>query len=529
MYKIIIADDEQNIREGLAELVDWKELGFEILDTFDDGEAVIECLDDMPVDVVLTDIMMTHIGGIDVARYVHENKIPCKVVFISGHKDFDFALSAIKYGVEDYILKPSKIEEVRTIFTKIRKELDLKSKEKEFRSKVERRWEELHPILEEKFLSSLIMGGLPERKDIERKMQMLYPEIDAQNCPCILINLEIEDYEAFIRDKWNYGSEEFDEAVRNFVVLYQGIGGFHMIYKHKGRIRLLAIMKERCDSDLENKRLCECEAESFAKQFAEVFGVGVLMREKRVFENIYQVPQWREELIKKDVEEDDAKLLLQEQKKLLLSNIMQGNISTAQKLMSSILKSLIGKDMRYCRHVLVDILSCINEFLREKNPNLFQMIEPFIDYQNILNMTSVAEMEVYCECIFDQMKSEESMADQFDKTALVNQIKAYVQEHIYEDITLESVADAVFLSITHMRRIFKKQTGETFLQYVIKKKMQKAAELLQDPQYKVYQVGEMLGYKTTQYFSKVFYRFMGCYPGQYRKDVLKLEDVSNEE
>ena len=86
MYKMIIADDEKIIQEGLAELIDWNEMGFEIAETFSDGAEVIEYLDTMPVDVVLTDIRMKHVGGIDVARYVQEAKIPCKVVFISGHK-----------------------------------------------------------------------------------------------------------------------------------------------------------------------------------------------------------------------------------------------------------------------------------------------------------------------------------------------------------------------------------------------------------------------------------------------------------
>ena len=103
MYKIIIADDEKFIQEGLVNLIDWKSLGFEIAGVFEDGADVIEYLNTMPVDVVLTDIKMKHISGIVTAKYIYENEIPCKVVFISGYKEFDLVLQAIKYGVEDYI------------------------------------------------------------------------------------------------------------------------------------------------------------------------------------------------------------------------------------------------------------------------------------------------------------------------------------------------------------------------------------------------------------------------------------------
>ena len=84
MYKIVIADDEKIIRMGLKNVVDWEELGFEISEIFADGQEVIEYLDYMPPDVILTDIKMSHVSGLDVARFVFEQKLPCKVVLISG-------------------------------------------------------------------------------------------------------------------------------------------------------------------------------------------------------------------------------------------------------------------------------------------------------------------------------------------------------------------------------------------------------------------------------------------------------------
>ena len=101
--------------------------------------------------------------------------------------------------------------------------------------------------------------------------------------------------------------------------------------------------------------------------------------------------------------------------------------------------------------------------------------------------------------------------------------------HILEDIRLEDAANEIFISTTHLSRIFKQQTGETFLQYVTKKKMEKAAELLSDPHYKIYQVGECLGYKTPRYFSKLFYNVLGYYPSQYRREILHFREESDEE
>ena len=529
MYKLIIADDEEIIQEGLSNLVDWKELGFEIVGIFEDGNEVIDFLNGMHVDVVLTDIKMTYVGGIEIARYVMEAELPCKVVLISGHKEFELAVQAIKYGVEDYILKPSKMDEIKKVFRKIRTELDIKAKDIEFQQREKARWAQAYPLLEEKFVNGLIMGSLDDREDIRKRVQFLYPEIDAEQCPCILADLEIEDYTSYMQKYWIYSSEQLDDAVYNFVQMFKSTGFFHVIYKYKGRLRLFVIMKEYGMSVGENRTICETVITGFVREFMEVFKLNISVEINMIFENIYQVAGRRKEIINASKKQDNLDLQLQEQKKLILTNIMLGNIYMAQKILKSILKSMEGDDIHYCRSFVVDVFACISNLLQEKNLQLYRSIQPFIDYHSILNMSAVSELETYCGRIFDTMKLRDDILDGFDKDSLIGKIKDYVQNHITEDLSLERVAGEMFISTIHLNRIFKKQTGETFLQYVTKKKMEKAVELLHDPHYKVYQIGECLGYKTTRYFSKLFYNFMGYYPAEYRREVLMMGDSTDGE
>ena len=178
---------------------------------------------------------------------------------------------------------------------------------------------------------------------------------------------------------------------------------------------------------------------------------------------------------------------------------------------------------------MIDVFSAICSLLQENQPDLFTKIQPYVDYKSIMNMSTGAELVFYCDNMFDKLKLWESDSEKFDKSAFVDRVKEYIAEHIYEDILLEDAANEMYLSITHLRRLFKTQMGETFLQYVTRKKMEKAVELLADPRLKVCQIGEKLGYKTPRYFSKLFYNFMGYYPNQYRKEVLKLGEVPDEE
>ena len=112
MYSAAIADDEINIREGLRDLVDWAGLGFSLAGVFDDGNGLLSLLEKSPPDLIVTDIRMNRCSGLDVSRYIQQNQLPTRVILISGYKEADLAMSAIKYGVKNYILKPIDLDEL---------------------------------------------------------------------------------------------------------------------------------------------------------------------------------------------------------------------------------------------------------------------------------------------------------------------------------------------------------------------------------------------------------------------------------
>lgn len=123
MYKLILADDEAVIRRGLS-LLNWSELGFQLAQTFSDGGEVIDYLQRAGADVVLTDIVMPHVSGIEVARWVYEHAPQTKVVLLSGFAEFKDAQKAIEYRVSRYLLKPTDRDELAAQFRAIRQELD---------------------------------------------------------------------------------------------------------------------------------------------------------------------------------------------------------------------------------------------------------------------------------------------------------------------------------------------------------------------------------------------------------------------
>ncbi len=124
MYRMVIAEDEAIIREGLALMVDWEKLGFEVVACFEDGAEVIEYARKSAIDVVLTDVKMYEVSGLEVARWMAENQPEGIVVIISGYKEFDYVREAIRANVLDYILKPIDAEEILRVFQLVKENLD---------------------------------------------------------------------------------------------------------------------------------------------------------------------------------------------------------------------------------------------------------------------------------------------------------------------------------------------------------------------------------------------------------------------
>lgn len=128
MYKLLIADDEYEIRNGLCKFFPWTEIGFEVVGQAENGKKALEIIQTSDVDVLLCDIMMPVMSGLELANLLSESKQKVRVIFFSGYKDFNYAQKAMEYGVKSYILKSTNYNELIRVFSKIKSELDEENK-----------------------------------------------------------------------------------------------------------------------------------------------------------------------------------------------------------------------------------------------------------------------------------------------------------------------------------------------------------------------------------------------------------------
>ena len=183
MYSLVITEDDDIIREGLVSFINSADLGFKVVASFDDGEETIEYLSKNETDVVLTDIKMLKVSGIEVAEYVLENKLSTKVIFISAYEEFEFAQKALENGVEYYFVKPVDIELIYNYFSELKQKLD---DERKLKNKLEE-YDEHLLCLQKSFIEDIISGRLRNILDIKQKAARMRLGIDFEtSVPCVI-------------------------------------------------------------------------------------------------------------------------------------------------------------------------------------------------------------------------------------------------------------------------------------------------------------------------------------------------------
>ncbi|MEG0108153.1 MAG: response regulator, partial [Lachnospiraceae bacterium] len=170
MYKAILVDDEIVIREAMKDSVKWEEIGFELVDTCEHGKEAIERIKDDAPDLVITDICMPFVDGIQLAKFIYENYPQTKVIILSGYDEFEYAKSAIKYEVLEYILKPVTVYELTDILKNIKEKLDQEYSTHKRMNNITENYEKSKPILKERFLNHII-NSRDTRVDIMEKLE----------------------------------------------------------------------------------------------------------------------------------------------------------------------------------------------------------------------------------------------------------------------------------------------------------------------------------------------------------------------
>lgn len=525
MYQLVIVDDEYTIRTGMCNYIDWEPMGFSVAADFEDGKETIEYLEHHPVDVVLTDIEMAEVSGLELARYIKEHQLPCKVIILSGYREFEYARKAIEYDVEHYILKPIRMDELQKVFANVKEKLDESKRMREQRIGREKEFQEILPELQEQFWVSILVGGMRCRDSILRKKELLSLDF-SMHAPCAVVNVTLEMNPDANAMYYQQRDNRYNLLNNIFGVHNQGLS-YYPVYLSADVLKVIAAASGECTmEEFDEKLAVQLEQKKDAVEALLTLHMEASVEAR--FQTITDLAQYRYSL-QAHVQDNDAgytkhiRLVqedydrLQQKYRLLMEMISDGDFESLEELVENLIYEFRSFPLEQVKQFMVDMFSMLSSRMMKMGGSFWKDVKEILDYQKIMAASNKKIMKEVCLDMLGQVISVMEKRQSEVSRSIIDRAAEYMKQNFAGALSLESLADQYFLNPTYFSRMFRQYMGVTFTDYLIELRMERAKELLRQGRYKVYEVSSKVGYTSDKYFCRVFKQYTGQSPTEYSR------------
>ena len=523
-YRVLLVDDEEEIRTGISRKIDWASLGFALVGEAGNGEEALELAEQLRPDVVLTDIKMPFMDGLELCRRLRISLPGARLVVFSGFDDFEYARQAVSMGVSEYILKPINAPELGQVLEKLREQLDRQRLERRDMETLRRRYEESLPVLRELFYTRLLSGQI--RPDQVRDRAARY-EIDLPQglWAAALVHVdgpgdEGDRDELLLLSVQSFLIKQFalaDCPAR--VVLYGDMAALLVRLSEEGRTYPLLEELERLS------RL----AQSYLGLRLTI-GVGLPCRGPEELHRSaagarsaldYRVLAGGGRVIYiGDLEATAAPSFEEEDQRTLSAAVKLGTPGQVEEIVGRLMERLshAGLSLSKCDLFLLEVVTCLVRLTRSGGVEVEEVFgEGFTGAVSVSDFSSLEELGGWlrerCRRLHELLGRRRS-----DSTwQMVERAKDYIAGHYTdEQLSVEALCSHIHLSPTYFSTLFKREVGMSFTAYVTKVRMDEAARLLRETDEKTYRIAEATGFSDPNYFSYVFKRHFGQSPSKFR-------------
>ena len=540
MYKLIIVDDEEEVRKGIIQKIDWASFGFDIPREAENGRDALDLIEENVPDAVITDITMPVLDGLKLSSVISECYPTIKTVILTGFDEFKFAQQAIRYGVIDYILKPVLPKDINNLMTRLRNIIDEEVSQKEDINRLRSHYIKSLPIIREKFLTQLVTGSL-SRAETDRRIQMYdvklkgstfmvaaaaidaesmersgYGGDDSELCKFAILNISkeiIEKYpsgEAFFHDDnlvFILGSEDKD---KNYL-LTKTISLLDEIrFNIKKYLKIDISIGLGSMSNSVNKLKESYKNALSALEYKRLIGVNKVI----YIEDLE--PQSTDDIIFDEEKENQ-----------LISSIKFGSEKDVLEAIRDIFDDIIRPTLTLKDYQLyfLEIVATLSRLGRKFQVDIGQMLEVSNINAEIQKYTTLEEIKEWIEKICIELNKTISSRMQTKTQMLLEKAKDYINKNYSDDtLSLQKLADHLYISACYLSMIFKKEADETFLKYLVRVRLDAAKDLLRNTDLRTAEIAERVGYPDINYFSFFFKKNVGMSPREYRNSFKELKE-----
>lgn len=535
MYQLLIVDDQPDLVEDLASNLPWSTVGVDTVYQANSGHEAIEIMNTTPIDIVITDIHMPGLSGLDLIEQIRASWSNVKCILLSGYNDFEYAKKALQHQASDYLLKPAEDEELLQAVKKAADQLEEHWKEISSHQSALASLKDNLPILRNHLLLSLLQGQAYSQEKLQGKLDMLDLPFKAGSPYCMML-LRMEDYfnEQTDRDGAlleyavsNIAEEIFAEEYRLWHTKDEhGYFIFLIMSKNAGSAEhppLLHLVEQKA-AQLQHYvklylkgtiSLVLTKQEAFPRELHETYDFSIINFRQRIGSERGFLLTLTEE-----AEHGEANSLSHLYNPPLLIHLLEaGQWEAIEEKLRLAFEELELNWGESHEHILETYFMIVSSLSFSIHKNKLWMADIMGgEFNQLLSgpqFHTIKQLRSWTTAIIGAYRGHMSSRVQHSRSSTVQKVQEYVASHL-EDASLQSIASHVFLNPSYLSKIYKLETGEGISDYLSRLKMETAAHMLRTTPDKIYEIAAKVGYLKTSYFIKVFKDRYGITPQEFR-------------
>ena len=525
-YTLLLVDDEEEVLQVIMKKINWEELGFTIIGSADNGVKALEMVEKFQPDVVMTDINMPYMNGLELIQHIKEDYPATKILIFTGFDEFDYAKEAIRLEVGDYILKPISAAELTTTFQQVKEKLNQERDENRNVESLQAYYQESLPQMQSNFYSTLVEGRVKE-EDLERFLVNYQIALTGPYYCCLVLHTSLTQ-----------APEGMTSALLMTSVHKQAREYFGKKWQAESFVYLgdIVILAQLASENEATKLTDDCDR--FCKYILRIIGAVITIGVGQVCDCILELAQSytsgrmavsyrgiygasRVSNIKEDAPHEMEQFSLINDSELsdLFKKIHVGPKEEILTVANKYLDHVYASTKSLPQHTVVvsELIGSLYRFAANNNIS----IEPFAGnikelYMWLPDLEPDALrkwLEEISVALYENLRSARSRSTE----SLVLKAEEYVRNHYGdEQLALDDVCQALGVSNSYFSSMFKREMGKSFVAYLTDYRMDWASRLLMETDEKSYVIGQKVGYTDPNYFSYVFKKRFGVSPVKYR-------------
>ncbi len=526
-YTILLVDDEEEVIQAIMKKINWESLGFSVIGYACNGVKAFEMVEEFQPDVIMTDIRMPYMDGLELSNRIKAEYPAAKILFFTGFDEFEYAKEAVHLEVEEYVLKPINSVELTNVFTQLKNKLDQEISEKRNVEILQKYYMESLPLLQADFYVALIEGRV-SKEEIQRYLLDYQLSFPGPYYSCLVIHTSSSQAPEQMNPML------LSTSVHKQAVEHLGEKWRAKCFSYLGNTILLTQLK----GQPEITELTD-DCDRFCKYARRMIGAVVTIGIGQVCANILELPQSygsaREAVSYRSIYGASRAINLKEivPQKAARRDSMENELSVLFKMIrlgsEEDVKKAAGQyldHMSFPQKTLeqyeIDIMELISAFYRFTVNNDITLDDFSGDIRKLYSRLLDLDPDMMYNWLTDRclfLRNTIISVRNSSTKSFVLKAKEYVHNNYEnEELSLDFVCEILGVSNSYFSTIFKKETGSSFISYLTDYRMERASCLLIETNEKSYMIAKKVGYTDPNYFSYVFKRRFGVSPSKYRTE-----------